>query len=231
MDRNSKTRKIVFAAAVFVQLCCFGTVVLADGMPEEPRKRSVQRQVPPPPPEVREAPAPHRVSQTATTEENCEWKARLSPGLSVWFFDEEDTLPGPAAFLDVWRTDMPVNFRVGVEGRHMYLDQESAQFAREWEDKTPRVTYIRIPFAVEYIQPIDKASTLYLGGGPDIVHTANDISDTNVGMHLGARLHYAFNDHWGLAVEGGYMWGDVDGPGEDVEFDGAYVTPQLAYTF
>jgi len=134
-------------------------------------------------------------------------------------------------FLDVWRTDYPFNYRVGIEGRHMYLGQESAEFAQEFTDKTTHITYLRIPFSVEYMTDVASDLTWYIGGGPDIVHTADDIGDTNVGMHLGTRMHYAFNRSWGLAVEAGYAWGDVDGEGEDVELNHAYITPSLTYTF
>ena len=50
-------------------------------------------------------------------------------------------------------------------------------------------------------------------------------------MHLSARVHYAFNETWGAALEAGYFWGDVDGEGEDVSLDNAFVTPTIAYTF
>src|SRR5262249_4026960 len=127
--------------------------------------------------------------------------------------------------------DMPVNFRVGVEGRHLFLGQEPAKFAMQNPDDTTRVTYIRIPFSIEYMRPVAEDVTWYIGGGPDIIHTANDIEDTNVGMHLSTRLHYGFNEHWGAAIEAGYMWGDVDGDSADVEFDNAFITPTLTYTF
>lgn len=162
---------------------------------------------------------------------DCEWKFRLSPGVTTWFFDEESELLGPFLGLDIWRSDYPINFHVGVEGRHMYLGQEEAVFAQEYDDKTTQITFIRIPIAVEYIQPISQTVTLYVGAGPDIIRTANDISETAVGMHVGSRLHFAFNDSWGASVEAGYMWGEVDGQGDDVVLDNTYITPALTYTF
>lgn len=170
-------------------------------------------------------------SSYAQNSDDCEWMYRISTGPVVWFFDEENNLVGPEASLDVWRTDYPINFRIGVEGRHMFLGQDSAQFARQNPQDTTRVTYLRIPMSLEYIQPLDEAVNLYLGLGPDIIHTANDLEDTNVGMHIDARVHYAFTSSWGASFEAGYMWGDVDGDGPDVKLDGAYVLPQLSYTF
>ncbi len=222
-------RKLVLLFAVI----CFSQTLLAsnglaDGMPEDAPAKKVARPAPP-----QEAPKQQpAVAPVQTIDDDwCEWKFRLSPGATVWFFDKESTLLGPAAFLDFWRTDYPINYRIGVEGRHMYLGQPEADFAREYFDKTTHITFIRIPFAVEYMHTVNDNTTWYLGGGPDIIHTANDLSDTNVGMHLGTRLHYAFNEKWGMAIEAGYMWGDVDGEGADVKLDNAYITPTLTYSF
>jgi opacity protein-like surface antigen len=164
-------------------------------------------------------------------DEWCQWKSRLSLGVPVWFFDEESDLPGAGAYLDFWRTDIPLNFRVGFEGRHMYLSQESAEYAMEWFDKTTRISFYRIPFALEYMHGLTESTTLYLGGGPNVIRTANDISDWSVGMHLSGRLHYGFNDRWGVALEAGYMWGEIDGQDGDIVLDNAFVTPTLTYTF
>ena len=102
----------------------------------------------------------------------------------------------------------------------------------EFPGKTVEATFIRIPFALEYYQPLAEQVTLFLGGGPDIIHTANDVSDTSVGLHLSARIAFDMNEHWGFAVESGYMWADVDGEGsKDINLDGAFVSPQLYYSF
>lgn len=211
------------------------TASRADGMPDEvpaPKHRVVQP-APTPYQAPREVPVERREVPPAVRdyEEPCEWKFRTSLGVPVWFFDEEDTLPGAGAYFDTWRTDTPLSFRVGVEGRHMYLGQEAADFAREWPDKTTKITYLRIPFALEYMHPLAENTTGFIGVGPDIIHTANDLSETSVGLHVSARLHYAFDEHWGTSLEGGYVWAEVDGEGEDVELDNAYITPALSYTF
>ena len=185
-----------------------------------------------PPPEQFEERIPIRQEQAQRFEEQGpEWKFRLSPGVTVWTFDEEDATVGPSLYADVWRTDIPVNFRVGVEGRHLNLEQAAAADIAEFPGKESEITYIRIPFAVEYYHDLTDDLRLYAGLGPDIVHTANDLSETTVGFHLGTRLHYAFNQHWGVAVEGGYLWTEVDGRSQDIDLDTAYITPQLSYTF
>lgn len=194
--------------------------VLGDVAPKE----AYQERIP-----VREDKVPAAVETRKG--EACGMNARLSPGVTVWFFDEEDTEVGPAGFLDVWHCELPLNFRVGIEGTHMDLEQDSAQAFAERSDKDARISFFRIPFAIEYILPVAERTQLFLGGGPDIIHTANDNSDTNVGMHLAARIGYNFTEHVGIAIEGGYMWGEVDGSGGDVVLDNAYITPLFTYTF
>jgi hypothetical protein len=156
---------------------------------------------------------------------------RLSGGVPVWFLDNEDTEAAPGVALDYWCSEIPLNYRVAVEGRHLDLDQSEADFARESADKKAKISYVRIPFSVEYMAELDESTTGYIGGGPDIINAANDISDTTVGGHLSARVHYAFTDEFGFSLEAGYMWARFDGEGSDVNLDGAYVTPMLTYTF
>jgi len=113
----------------------------------------------------------------------------------------------------------------------MYLGQDAADYGREWPTKTTRVTFLRIPIGFEYIQPLANGTNLYVGGGPDILHTANDITETNVGMHVATRIHHAFDERFGAALEVGYMWGYLNNPGKDVNLSNAYVTPSVTYDF
>lgn len=226
---KQKMNKILITTIVAFGFC---STAFADGMLEDtaPVKRKAKTPV-----VHQEAPAVQKPvmvdSPRSEPVEECEWKYRLSPGVPVWFLEDESSLPAAALYMDVWRTDMPWNFHVGVEGRHMYLTQDAAAYAQEWEDKTTRVTYMRIPFAVEYMESLSKDTTWYIGGGPDIIHTANDISETDVGGHIGTRLHYGFDKNWGLSLEAGYMWARLDGEGKNINLDGAYVSPAVAYTF
>ena len=242
MQKNNTLSAFV-AASAFTLSLAFSPVfspafVSADGMfDDRPKQRRAPVAAPIAPPVMLKAPvaAPMEVKPVAVVEEacGCTNNMRLSGGLPVMFFNQESAnRPLAGLALDFWCDELPVNFRVGVEGRHMYVGQSSADFAREFDDKTTRITFIRIPFAAEYMTSLGESTTGYIGGGPDIITTANDFSEVGVGMHLGARVHYAFTKELGVSLEGGYMWGSVDGQGgRDVRFDGAYVSPMLAYTF
>lgn len=157
--------------------------------------------------------------------------ARASAGYGVWFFDEEDNQGFPALYGDMFCPADSLNFRVGIEGRHMDLHQPNAQSSAEWIGKTTSITLIRIPFAVEYYHELSPHWSMNLGGGPDILNVANDISDTSVGMHLGGRIHYAFTANWGVSLDAGYMWGEVNSSGGDINLDQAYVLPMATYTY
>lgn len=235
------------SVTLFVAACSISSA-FADGMVEDKPKARAKKPAPrPAAPIVETLPAPvaepapepvvyrERPAAAAAVEEDCGCtpNARISAGVPMWFFNQENSeLAGAGAALDVWCDEAPVNLRVGVEGRHMYLSQESAQFAREFDDKTPRITFIRIPFAAEYMFKVGDATTAYLGGGPDIIHTANDISETSVGMHVSGRLHHAITKEIGVSLEAGYMWGSIDGQnGDNIKLDNAFITPMLGYQF
>lgn len=200
---------------------------VSDARADRPAKEEFRERIPTQEPAVQQRQAVERRDES-------EWKVRLSPGVTVWFFDKEDNEVGAAAYMDFWRTDLPWNFRVGVEGAHIDLEQDNAAGLEDGPGREPRISYFRIPFSVEYMMPVAENTTWYIGGGPDILHTANDLEETEVGMHLGTRVNYAFDEHWGVAVEGGYMWGDVKTPGDtggDLQLDGWYVTPTVGYVF
>jgi hypothetical protein len=208
---------------------------MADGIWDAPVKKTKPKApvaAAPAAPAAPVAPAPEPVALAEEkTYEDCEWKFRFSPGVTVWFFDKEDNTVGPNLSFEAWRTDIPLTYRIGWELRHLDLDQEAALGSAEWPGKQTKITYVRVPFSLEYRHEMGD-TTLFAGGGPDIVNAANDVSDTSVGGHLGLRLHHAFDKNWGVSVEGGYMWGELEGrDGKDIVLDGAYVNPSLAYTF
>lgn len=209
-----------FLTALALGALLVPAVAFSDVVP----KQNFKEQVP-----VREQAAAAAKSEVAAPD--CVWGARLAPGLANWFLTDEDHEIAPAMYMDVFRSDMPLNFRVGVEGAHITLTQDNAAGWAEWEGKNARITYLRIPFALEYMNAIDDQFTYFVGGGPDLLLSANDNSDQTVGAHLGARLAYNFNDSWGLALEAGYMWARFDAEPASVNLDGAYVTPTLTYTF
>lgn len=233
-----KLRKLAFLmiAGVGLQLSSLPLTALADGMPDDlPRKKPVKRvlqETPKVAPVVPvQAEEPRTLVKETSKDDLCEWKVRVSGGVTTWSFDKEKVLSGLTAAVDLWRTDLPINYRVAVEGRHMFLEQPAANFAREYMDKTTKITFVRIPFSVEYMRPIAPKTTWYLGAGPDIIHTANDLTETAVGLHLSTRVHYSLNKNFGLSLEAGYMLGSVNGRSSDVKLDNAFITPALAYTF
>lgn len=168
-------------------------------------------------------------AQTIPAATGC--NVRASAGVPVWFFTDEDNEAAAGAYFDYWCADVPLNYRLGVELRHLDIKQGDAAAFAEGPGQPAEMTYVRIPMAVEYYQAIDEDMTWYIGLGPDIINGANDISDTAVGMHIGTRVHYAFTENWGASLEGGYMWAELEDNGSDFDLDGWYVTPALAYTF
>jgi hypothetical protein len=230
--------KSKFLSIIIIVFLSFNSIALADGMYEEPVAKPKKAKVVAKPAAIEPAPviekklAPKPVAQVEEDCEGCTFNSRVSFGVPVAFFNQEEkNLPLAGMAVDFWCNELPLNVRVGVEGRHMYLSQDSAQYGREWEDKTTRVTYLRIPFSFEYKHDLSKTSSFYIGAGPDIIHTANDITETAVGMHVSARLYQEVYKSFGVSLEAGYMWGSLDGEDGDIKLDNAYVTPMLSYTF
>ncbi len=157
---------------------------------------------------------------------------RASAGQTVWFFSEEDDSSAPGAYFDFWCADTPLNYRIGIEGRHLDISQSAAQQYADPAGEAVEVTYIRIPISLEYYHDLGEGFTWYFGGGPDLLNVVNDISEFDVGGHLSTRVHYAFDENWGVALEAGYMWNRLEmDNNKDLDLDGAYITPTLAYTF
>lgn len=172
-------------------------------------------------------------SPEAVAEEPCcEWGNRIAAGVPVWSFQEEDTEVGGGLYFDIYPCDYPLNFRIGAEVNHMDLDQPNAASSAEFDGRKVNITFVRIPFAIEYAAALAERTSLFVGGGPNIIRTANDVSDTSVGMHLSARILQNFSDHFGIALEAGYMWGEVnDDGGGDIDLDNTFIIPTLTYTF
>ena len=158
------------------------------------------------------------------------WNTRLGAGVPVYFFDDEDNDVGGGVYFDMYCNAL--NLRLGFEASHIDLAQSSAAANAEFPGKEVNASFYRIPFSVEYAFLQEDNFRMYAGVGPDIIHTANDVSETNVGFHASARAAYDFSEHWGLSVEAGYLWADVDGEsGQDINLDGAFVIPSIYYTF
>jgi len=155
----------------------------------------------------------------------------LSAGVPTWFFDREKSQTGAGLWGDFRPKCTPLNIRLGVEGRHMDAYQPGARAAAEFPGATPELTFIRIPLSVEYAHDISESTHWFAGLGPDLIHVANDIGDTSVGFHLSSRVRYDITKNFNVGLEAGYLWAKVDGPGEDVKLNTAFVTPSLGVTF
>ena len=81
--------------------------------------------------------------------------------------------------------------------------------------------------------PLAEDTNIFLGGGPDLIATANDISEFSVGLHLSARVAHDITERVGVALEAGYMWGEIDSEngGGDIDLDGTFITPSVYYRF
>ena len=171
------------------------------------------------------------VEPVAAVEDECCWSSTLGIGVPVYLFDEEDTDAGGGLYANFTRCNL--NLRVGAEVSHIDLDQPSAQTSAEFAGRRVDLTYVRIPLAVEYVVPLAEDTNVFLGGGPDLIATANDISEFSVGAHLGARVAHDITEKVGVALEAGYMWGEIDSEngGGDVDLNGTYITPSVYYRF
>ncbi|MCB0321002.1 MAG: porin family protein [Bdellovibrionales bacterium] len=217
-------------SVVFLSAPCF-----ADGcLPGEPcyEKPAAKAPVVEPAPVAPAMEAPS-VEPIAAPAETCSgWGNRVSVGAPIWFFQDEGDEVGGGVYFDLYPCCYPVNLRVGAEVNHMNADQASALTAAEWNGRPANLTFVRVPFAVEYDLELGDRAHLFVGGGPDIINTANDVSDTSVGLHLSARALYEFTNHLGLSVEAGYMWGEVEtNEGGDLSLDNTFIIPSLSYTF
>ncbi len=165
-------------------------------------------------------------------QKTCGTEFRLSAGAPIFFFDEEDDQIAGGAYLDVFHCDYPVNFRVGAEVLHMDLEQDSAAPFAEFPGKTVEASFVRVPLSVEYYREFSQGWYIATGPGLSIINTANDHSETGVGFHLNFRLGYEWSENWGVALNAGYLWAELDGDGAgDVVYDSAFLVPALSYRF
>lgn len=160
--------------------------------------------------------------------DNDEWILGAHAGVTVFALADEHTQVGPALFFDARNTSVPLNFRVGVEGTHLNVQQSRVDGRPDIGD-TPDLTYVRVPTAIEYVADLCDKSTLYVGGGPDLISISGLGNDTDWGAHLGARVLNKITDNMGISLEAGYQWADLDIYGGPIDLDGAYVTTLLSF--
>ena len=214
--KMKKTNRVYFFSVVnLLALLLLTSVAIAD----EPGREEFQERIPLPPTD--EVPVP------AAAEDD--WIFGVHGGVTVFTLADEHTQVGPALFVDARSTAVPLNLRVGVEGTHVNLEQDRV-VNLPGIGANPDVDYVRVPFAIEYYTDLCPKSTLFIGGGPDIISINGVSSDGDVGAHLGARVLQKITDTFGVSLEAGYQWADLDIYGDPVDLDGAYITTLLSVT-
>ncbi|OVE80165.1 hypothetical protein BVY02_01085 [bacterium J17] len=225
MKLNNYSIVVVFgltlAVAAPIQSASAGGCAPGDPCWEEPAAPADVVPAPDPEPMVIEEPAP-----APAPEPEGELHLGLSAGVNVLYFDCEDTMVAPGVFLDVAHDDLPLNFRVGVEGGTGEIEQFRFNPDSRLQNDVD-FNFVRIPFSLEYVQSVGEESAVHIGGGPDLFTVSRDISDTDVGMHLGARFVQGITDTLGISVEAGYLWAEANDKGEDIDLDSAYTGVHL----
>ena len=152
----------------------------------------------------------------------------IAAGVNVLYFDCEDAAVAPGIFVDYQPDeDLPINIRFGVEGTQVD-DAEQFQFRvnTALSQTSPDFDFIRIPLSIEHVTELGDHTNLFIGGGPDliIVDGDNNIDDTIVGLHLGARVQQDITEDFAVSLGAGYLFAEADAGDDDEEFDldGAY---------
>ena len=244
------TGRLAIVGALAVSLLSAGTAFAggcAPGQPcweqfNKPRKRTVREPV------QREEiiQRPQRIIETPTPVppleepvsldvEPSDFGLGIAGGLNVLFLTCEDTAVAPSIMLDYQPSkDLPLNIRAGAElgsidGEQFFFTPES-QFFQDNLD----LTVVRIPVSLEYVTPIGEGTKFFIGGGPDLMvvsgdadNSGVDVDDTDVGLHLSARVQQQITDGIALSLEGGYLWAELDAEGEDLDLDSAFTAVHL----
>jgi hypothetical protein len=215
MENRMKVSQKILLGALGISLI----LPLSKSFADEPGKEEFKESIPLPPIEREAEPTP--VDEGGL-------HMNLAGGPSVYMFGEEHTKVASGLFVDVYHDDAPFNFRTGVEGVHINAEQ-GAFLDGTLPGEEVEVNFIRVPFSFEYMTPVTEDAKFYVGGGPDIIHIDNSISDTSVGMHLGARVVQKVTDTLGIGLEGGYFWAEFDNDknGKEPDLDSFYISTQL----
>lgn len=158
----------------------------------------------------------------------------IAAGVNVLYFDCEETEVAPGIFVDYQPSaDLPINLRLGVEGTSVggaeqFRFREDTAFTED-----PDFTLVRIPLSIEHITEISEDLRFFIGGGPELIDVSDDVDDTLVGLHLGARVQQQFTDSLGVSVGAGYIFAEADDDttGEEVDLDSAFTGVHLTYGF
>ena len=154
----------------------------------------------------------------------------LGAGVNVLYFDCEDTRVAPGVYADVRGENAPVNIRLGFEGTNFESEQKRFTAGSPFFNDDPEVNFYRVLGSLEYVAELADDLSLFIGGGPDLIRVNGDVDDTTVGGHLSSRLQKNITESINLAVEGGYLWADIDEKGEDLELDSFFTGVQLVFS-
>ena len=156
----------------------------------------------------------------------------LSTGLNVMHHDCHEARVATGVYADYRPSDdLPLNLRLGVEASNINANQFEFTPSSQFFQDQPDFVFIRIPLSIEYVAPIAEQTDFLIGGGPDIIHTSGNGADGNVGFHLGARFVQSLTDNITASVGAGYLWGETDARGEDLDLDGAFTGASIGYRF
>ena len=169
--------------------------------------------------------------KAAMMDKDSDYSLNLSTGVNVLYFDCQDATVAGGVYADVRKADLPVNFRVGVEVSHLNATEHAFTPSSSFAGEEPDFTFVRIPFAVEYVAPVAEDTELFLGGGPDIIHVSGNGADGNVGGHLEARIVKEIGENLNASFSTGYLWSSADVGTERLGLNSAYTGAAIGYRF
>ncbi len=222
--------------AVYADGCAPGQPCWDDA-PKVQKRVPVRRENIPAPAPVRKK-SPIEVAPTPMAKESGPLNLGIAGGVNLLYLNCEDTTVLPSLMVDYQPdADLPINLRLGVEGGKLDAEQgyytPSSQFFMDKID----TTLIRVPLSVEYIHPVGEETKVFMGGGPSLLMIDGDadnsgieVDDTDVGLHLGARVQQAISDNIAVSLEGGYMFAEMDAAGDDFDLNGAFTGLHLVGT-
>jgi hypothetical protein len=117
----------------------------------------------------------------------------------------------------------PVNLRIGVEGAGINSEQKKFTRASRHFGEEPDINFYRVPISAEYVIPVGEATTLYAGGGVDIIRINGAVDDTDVGGHLETRVRQNLTQKVSVSGSAGYLFANAQGNNKErFDLDTAY---------
>lgn len=233
MERNALTQKLIRTAIGSALVLSIPGIATADAPPSEEFRERIpveERQEE----RHRERMEQEEEAMKRSGEAEPEWIIGFSPVVTMNFFDEDRERPNYGFHVNVRKSDIPLNLRVGVEGSDFNSEQDAFSSTAVAQGRAPfetDITYLRFPIAVEYYMELSDRTNLYVGPGYNLIRI-DDLEDENgSGLHVSGRIGWEIlEDQLELTAEGGYMWTeDLETTGGDVDFSGPFVSGGLTY--